>query len=283
MAGMLKSLKEKTKNFVAGPDNTPATHTLSVHIVEGRNLVKKDLSSQTDPYCIANIHQDGRSKLWNGIQRSTKIHYNSLNPTFNESFPLPIRKQMLESLHVRVFDKDQMGLLDRLIGEVYIPLADLMTGMPVDRWYDLVPPRGGQIHLVLNLSAGWSEVAAAEALKQNAAQARGQPVSSYPHTPSASASGYPTTAPPAPSSATAYPQSSSGGYSEMSGYPAPVSAYPTASSASSTYPATSSSGFSETMPLPSGSADQPSLYPPSTAAKPAYDAYPESAVYRQAT
>jgi len=222
---LLDKLKAKAQAIAAGPDKQPPLYTLNVSIFEGRNLVKKDMSSQVDPYIIANVHQEGRSILWNGIQRSTKIHYNTINPQFNETFLLPVRKPSLESLHIRVYDKDQYGLYDRLIGEVYVPLADIPIGTAIDRWYDLVPPRGGAVHLVLWLTPGWSDVAAASALNSNQINAKGQMAGSYPATSAPSAyppPAYPSTAYPPP----AYPPPAYPPPAQPAVSPYPVASYP---------------------------------------------------------
>jgi len=119
---------------------------LRVTVIEGRNLARKDVFSKSDPYCILSIHSKMDLSMFEHKQETTVIN-NNQNPCWNQTFYLNVRNAQTDLLKVRVFDKDMIR--DDLIGEVDIPLFNLMPGQPKEEWLQLSPANGGSIHLVV--------------------------------------------------------------------------------------------------------------------------------------
>ncbi|XP_056334371.1 multiple C2 and transmembrane domain-containing protein 2 isoform X2 [Danio aesculapii] len=72
-------------------------YLLTINLKEGRNLVVRDRSGTSDPFIKFKL--DGKH-----IYKSKVVNKN-LNPTWNESFSLPVR-DLDQTLHLKVYDRD---------------------------------------------------------------------------------------------------------------------------------------------------------------------------------
>jgi stromal membrane-associated protein len=99
---------------------------VTIQLVEGKNLIVKDLTS-SDPYCVLTI----------GLQsRKSKIKYKTLNPTYNESFDFSWNGA--DQLTVEVFDKDELTRDDHM-GKAEVCLEPLLreSGLVLRDWYTI--------------------------------------------------------------------------------------------------------------------------------------------------
>ena len=84
-----------------------------VHILEGRHLIVKDLTS-SDPYCVPTL----------GLQSyKSKTKYKTLNPKYNERFEFSWNG--LDKLQIEIFDKDEWTKDDHM-GKVEVDLEPLL-------------------------------------------------------------------------------------------------------------------------------------------------------------
>ncbi|CAF1398756.1 unnamed protein product [Adineta steineri] len=117
---------------------------LQVTIIEGKNLKKKDLWSESDPFVT--IYFDDKEQT-----QKTKVIRNNKNPMWNQVFFFNHLKGQ-NILHVDVYDKDRIR--NDIIGSIQINLEDLYDTGHSDTWYDLPSKSGkpshGEIHLILD-------------------------------------------------------------------------------------------------------------------------------------
>ncbi|XP_028257588.1 multiple C2 and transmembrane domain-containing protein 2 isoform X2 [Parambassis ranga] len=102
---------------VSVSDNTrdlPRSYLLTINLKEGRNLVIRDRCGTSDPYVKFKL--DGKTCY------KSKVIYKNLNPTWNESFSLPVRDLNLK-LYIKVYDRDLTT--DDFMGSASILLSDL--------------------------------------------------------------------------------------------------------------------------------------------------------------
>ncbi|XP_071444418.1 multiple C2 and transmembrane domain-containing protein isoform X1 [Hetaerina americana] len=90
-------------------------YQLRVHLKRGHDLVAKDTRGTSDPYV--------KFKVGGRLLYKSKTIYRDLNPTWDESFVLPI-EDPFQPIHVKVFDYD-WGLQDDFMGSAYLDLTTL--------------------------------------------------------------------------------------------------------------------------------------------------------------
>jgi len=120
---------------------------VTVQVVEARNLARKDLLSKSDPYCEVSVVSKHSISMLSSKQKTSVIN-NNQNPMWNQSFSLSVSNPETEMLKIKCWDNDPMSF-DDLIGEVDVPLFQLYNGVPKDEWYQLYPPKGGSVHLII--------------------------------------------------------------------------------------------------------------------------------------
>ncbi|TKS69726.1 Multiple C2 and transmembrane domain-containing protein 2 [Collichthys lucidus] len=87
---------------------------LTINLKEGRNLVIRDRCGTSDPYV--------KFKLEGKTFYKSKVVYKDLNPTWNETFSLPV-KDLNQKLYIKVYDRDLTS--DDFMGSASVTLSDL--------------------------------------------------------------------------------------------------------------------------------------------------------------
>ncbi|RCV28929.1 hypothetical protein SETIT_5G442200v2 [Setaria italica] len=232
-----------------------ATRTLELTLISAKDLKEVNLLSKMEVYAVVSLSGDPRSR-----QRIQADRTGGRNPTWNATLRFTVPASGAGSLHVLLRAERALG--DRDVGEVHIPLSELLSGAPDGpvpakfvayqvRKISSAKPQG-----VLNFSyklgevtqsaGGYAPTPAQSAYTQPPPAAAYPPSSAYP--PAGKADAYP---PPS-----AYPPAA-----KADAYP-PPSAYPPAAKADAYSPPTA-------YP-PTGKADAPATaYPPQSGYPPA--------------
>uniref|UniRef100_A0A8D3E326 C2 domain-containing protein n=1 Tax=Scophthalmus maximus TaxID=52904 RepID=A0A8D3E326_SCOMX len=92
----------------------PRSFLLTINLKEGRNLVVRDRCGTSDPY--VKFKFDGRTFY------KSKVVYKNLNPTWNESFSLPV-KDLNQKLYIKVYDRDLTT--DDFMGSASVVLSEV--------------------------------------------------------------------------------------------------------------------------------------------------------------
>ncbi|XP_029354971.1 multiple C2 and transmembrane domain-containing protein 2 isoform X2 [Echeneis naucrates] len=87
---------------------------LTINLKEGRNLVIRDRCGTSDPYVKFKL--DGKTFY------KSKVVYKNLNPTWNETFSLPV-KDLNQNMYIKVYDRDLTT--DDFMGSACVNLSDL--------------------------------------------------------------------------------------------------------------------------------------------------------------
>ncbi|XP_068586449.1 multiple C2 and transmembrane domain-containing protein 2-like isoform X2 [Cebidichthys violaceus] len=100
---------------------------LTITLKEGRNLVIRDRCGTSDPYVKFKL--DGKTFY------KSKVVYKDLNPTWNETFSLPV-KDLTQKLYIKVYDRDLttddfMGSASVTLGELEMDKLNEMS-LPLD-------------------------------------------------------------------------------------------------------------------------------------------------------
>eukprot|EP01103_Thecamoeba_quadrilineata_P018377 TRINITY_DN696_c0_g1_i1.p1 TRINITY_DN696_c0_g1~~TRINITY_DN696_c0_g1_i1.p1 ORF type:complete len:621 (-),score=112.90 TRINITY_DN696_c0_g1_i1:10-1872(-) len=121
---------------------------LFVLVLEGRNIIARDWGGSSDPYCKVYFDKTKQFK--------TKFILKCLEPKWEEQarhLPLTTDKNV-ENVKFSLWDYDRFKW-DEFLGEVLIPINDLLDGVPRDEWFPLNSRRGkhdkvsGELHLQL--------------------------------------------------------------------------------------------------------------------------------------
>jgi len=102
--------------------------TLSVRVVEARDVMPMDINGKSDPYVILRFANQ---------QVKTNFIKNELNPVWNEIFTFDVDSGK-EVLEVVAFDKDDFGS-DDFLGHFAITLERYKDQQPHDEWFELQP------------------------------------------------------------------------------------------------------------------------------------------------
>ncbi|KAM0836891.1 hypothetical protein ACQ4PT_062018 [Festuca glaucescens] len=235
-----------------------AQRTLELTLISGKDLKDVNLLSKMEVYALVSLSGDPRSR-----QRVPTDRAGGRNPAWNATLRFTVPANAAGSLHVLLRAERALG--DRDVGEVHIPLSELLSGAPDGPVpvkfvaYQVRKIGSGKPQGALNFSYKLGEVTQAQpGAAYGGAQAAYAPAPAYPpqaaYPPSGKADAY---APP-PS---AYPPTA-----KADAYPPPQSAYPTAAKA-------------DAYPTPQSAYPPPSGYPPAGKTPEPSTAYPAPAGY----
>ncbi|GAV56733.1 C2 domain-containing protein [Cephalotus follicularis] len=104
---------------------------LTVKIVRGVKLKKKDLMGKSDPYVKFKLTED---KL---PAKKTTVKHSNLNPEWNEQFNLVVKDPESQALELNVYDWEQIGKHEKM-GMNVIPLKELTPEEPKILTLDLL-------------------------------------------------------------------------------------------------------------------------------------------------
>ncbi|KAM4597018.1 multiple C2 and transmembrane domain-containing protein 2 isoform 2-T2 [Fundulus diaphanus] len=94
--------------------SVPRSYLLTIYLKEGHNLVIRDRCGTSDPYV--------KFKLFGKSIYKSKVVHKNLNPTWNESFTVPV-KDLNQKIYLKVFDSDLTK--DDFMGGAWVLLSDL--------------------------------------------------------------------------------------------------------------------------------------------------------------
>uniref|UniRef100_A0A0A9FM75 C2 domain-containing protein n=1 Tax=Arundo donax TaxID=35708 RepID=A0A0A9FM75_ARUDO len=252
-----------------------AQRTLELTLISAKDLKEVNLFSKMEVYAVVSLSGDPRSR-----QRIQADRTGGRNPTWNATLRFTVPVSGAGSLHALLRAERALG--DRDVGEVHIPISELLSGAPDGP----VPPKfvayqvrkisSGKPQGVLNFSYKLGEVTQSAGYAPNsasAAYAQPPPAAAYPPAGKTDAYPPPTAYPPAGKAdayppPTAYPPAAKADAS-AGAYP-PSTAYPPA--AKPNEPATAyppSSGYPPAAGKPAKAGEPVTAYPaagPSTAA-----------------
>ncbi|XP_068937502.1 rasGAP-activating-like protein 1 [Petaurus breviceps papuanus] len=124
--------------------------SLNFRVVEGRDLPAKDVSGNSDPYCIVKVDHE--------VVARTATVWRNLNPFWGEEFTLHLPLDF-HHLAFYVLDEDTIGH-DDIIGKISLSKETIAAASPrgIDSWLNLSPVDPdeevqGEIHLDVKLVA----------------------------------------------------------------------------------------------------------------------------------
>ena len=110
---------------------------LSLQIIKGRDLVKKDLSGTSDPYVVASVGLNKVSFVEKYVARDC-------NPEWNYCTEFILEEPSGHKLELRVFDYDA-GSEDDFMGEISLDVECLMEAGDQEQWLTLQNTKHGEI------------------------------------------------------------------------------------------------------------------------------------------
>ena len=109
---------------------------VEVRVISAKNLVAADSNGFSDPYAMVGV---GKSK-----KQKTRVIKKDLSPEWNQKFTFKINDPK-ESVIVEVYDKDLIG--SDFLGDVQIPLTNLVKSQEKVAWYKLCKTTKGDIQI----------------------------------------------------------------------------------------------------------------------------------------
>jgi len=113
-----------------------------VRLAGARNLIPADPNGLSDPYATLQLTGNTDKKKLN----KTKVIKKTLNPEWNSDFEITVPGPA-GSVDVKLFDSDVSA--DDPLGDVTIPLSDLVRGQAKDEWFGLLNVERGEVHVIL--------------------------------------------------------------------------------------------------------------------------------------
>ncbi|XP_047055869.1 protein SRC2-like [Lolium rigidum] len=231
-----------------------AQRTLELTLISGKDLKDVNLLSKMEVYALVALSGDPRSR-----QRVPTDRAGGRNPAWNATLRFVVPANAAGSLHVLLRAERALG--DRDVGEVHIPLSELLSGAPDGPVpvkfvaYQVRKIGSGKPQGALNFSYKLGEVTQAQpgAAYGAAPQAAYPPQPAYPPQ-----SAYP---PAAKADAYAQPPSAYPPTAKADAYPPPQSAYPPSAKADA-YPPPAGYPPAGKTTDPSTAYPAPAGYPP---------------------
>ncbi|KAK5874492.1 hypothetical protein PBY51_019432 [Eleginops maclovinus] len=132
---MSEGIKDSLRSFL-----------LTINLKEGRNLVIRDRCGTSDPYVKFKL--DGKTFY------KSKVVYKDLNPTWNETFSIPV-KDLNQKLYIKVYDRDLTT--DDFMGSAIVTLSELEMDKVNEMYLPLNDPNSleddmGQVLVDMRLS-----------------------------------------------------------------------------------------------------------------------------------
>ena len=109
--------------------------TVHVHILEGKNLEKKDMIGKSDPFIIASMNDT--------FHRSASVK-NDQNPKFNYDCSFEVQEGSTDKITIEVFDED-FGNMQPPIGELEIDPSSIMRQPMMSQWLQLYNSKSGHL------------------------------------------------------------------------------------------------------------------------------------------
>lgn len=100
--------------------------------VSGQNLLDRDVTSKSDPFCVLFIEDNGR---WMEFDR-TETAVNNLNPAFSKKFVLDYHFEEVQKLKFALFDQDKSSAqLDEhdFLGQFSCSLGTIVSSKKITR------------------------------------------------------------------------------------------------------------------------------------------------------
>lgn len=107
------------------------TGVLQVKLVQGKNLLNKDMIGKSDPFAILYIRP-----IPSRMKKSKTVD-NDLNPIWNETFKFEVEDLSTQSLFIRVLDEEGVQEAE-FLGCAKLELKKLKLGQLIDIWVPLV-------------------------------------------------------------------------------------------------------------------------------------------------
>ena len=107
---------------------------LTVRLIQARDLVARDFSGTSDPYCKLCLLPNRKFQL------QSKVHKNTQQPEFEEEFMFDLEphKKDKHTLEILLYDFDQFSR-DECMGQVLLPLEDLDLTQQLVLWRSFTP------------------------------------------------------------------------------------------------------------------------------------------------